>query len=144
MSCISLFTYRTIVAFIVTLLRDVYEAYTLYNFLALLLCLLGGPNVLVSKWENETAVAGEGTSPHAAMAVDSVSSQFSWWTCTCCLKDVVNISNPLFLRFVRQGVMQYIFVKVGTAITSIVLKCLDLYGEGEKNETHTRATNNTI
>ena len=63
MSCVSLFTYRTIVSFIATMLRDVYEAYTLYNFLALLLCLLGGPNVLVSKWKGSAHPASAPTTP---------------------------------------------------------------------------------
>ena len=117
MSCVSLFTYRTIVSFIATMLRDVYEAYTLYNFLALLLCLLGGPNVLVSKWKGSAHPASAPTTPGGKSAdpampssspreeeEDELSSQFSWWPCTCCLKDLlkIDINNPRFLRMIRQ------------------------------------------
>lgn len=139
MSCITLFTFRTLpnLAFVVTLLRDIYEAYTLYNFLSLLLCLLGGPNVLVSKWKDDMhhhpATSPGGAVEDGQEEEDDLSSQFTWWTLTCCLKDwlKIDINNPLFLRTIRQGVMQYIFVKIVLAIIQIVLKFTKLYGDGE-------------
>ncbi|QDZ22137.1 subunit alpha of organic solute transporter [Chloropicon primus] len=135
MSCISLFFYGSIVSFIVTLVRDIYEAYTLYNFLALMLCLLGGPNVLVSKWKEDAQTTQRGENGdqggEAVEDHDELGSQFSWWTCTCCLKDLlkIDINNPLFLRMIRQGVMQYIFVKIILAVFQIVLKCVGKYEE---------------
>ena len=125
-SCISLFTYRSIASFIITTLRDIYEAYTLYNFLALLLCYLGGPNVLVSKWKDERHTTKEGNEE------DELSKVFGWWTLTCCLKNLLTIdmNNPLFLRLIKMGVLQYIFVKIILAVVSLVLESLKLYDEG--------------
>jgi len=137
-SCISLFTYRSIASFIITTLRDIYEAYTLYNFLALLLCYLGGPNVLVSKWKDERHTKAAASSPEAKGGEegndeeDELSKVFGWWTLTCCLKNLltIDLNNPLFLRLIKMGVLQYIFVKIILAVVSLVLECLHDYDEG--------------
>ncbi len=179
-SCISLFTFKLkIVAFLVTLMRDVYEAYTLYNFQALLLCYLGGPNILISKWKEDIqhaqhapppppdaeasgrghghgrpgaspdppppplagsppappTAAGRGPASEGGSGVggdgssDDLAHVFSWWTMTCCLTSMLKIdmNNPLFLRMIRQGVSQYMIVKILLSIVSFVLECLDLY-----------------
>ena len=130
-SCVSLFTYKTIVAFIMTLLRDIYEAYTLYNFLALMLCYLGGANVLVSKWREDMHSPKEGG--NSSDDPEDLSNVFSWWTMTCCLKSMltIDINNPMFLRMIKAGVLQYIFVKIFLAIFALVMECLDLYHEGQ-------------
>uniref|UniRef100_A0A7S2Z4H8 Uncharacterized protein n=1 Tax=Chloropicon laureae TaxID=464258 RepID=A0A7S2Z4H8_9CHLO len=166
-SCISLFTFKLkIVAFLVTLMRDVYEAYTLYNFQALLLCYLGGPNILISKWKEDIqhsqhhhsdhsenghghanqdsssptqaqqaqqkAAEASSSSGTGGSSNDDLAHVFSWWTMTCCLTSMLKIdmNNPLFLRMIRQGVSQYMIVKIVLSIVAFVLECMDLYDEG--------------
>ena len=163
-SCISLFTFKLkIVAFLVTLMRDVYEAYTLYNFQALLLCYLGGPNILISKWKEDfqhsqhhhsdhlenghghanqdsssptqaqqaqqKAAEASSSSGTGGSSNDDLAHVFSWWTMTCCLTSMLKIdmNNPLFLRMIRQGVSQYMIVKIVLSIVAFVLECMDLY-----------------
>lgn len=82
--------------------RDCYEAYTLYNFLALCLCYVGGPNVLVNRWQSD-----DYRLPTGLLSM------------TCCLHDVK--LDARFLRLVRQGVIQFIIVKLVLAIIALAL-----------------------
>jgi len=81
-------------------IRDLYEAWILYNFLALCLAYVGGPGEVVVKSE------GQNLEP-------------SWMCCTCCLPRTP--INGQFLRRCKQGVLQFVLVKPFLAILTLVL-----------------------
>lgn len=90
--------------------RDVYEAFVIYNFLSLCFEYLGGESAIMS------AIQGRSNKP-------------SWWTCTCCISEFPY--TPLFLRFCKQGTLQFCFVKPVMALIIIVLYANGDYDAGD-------------
>lgn len=91
--------------------RDCYEAFTLYNFLALCLASIGGASQLVDLWAEEERQFPAG-----------------WLTATCCLAKAP-LNGP-FLRHTVQGVLQFVLVKVVTSLSSFGLELLGAFHEG--------------
>lgn len=92
-------------------IRDLYEAWILYNFLGLCLAYVGGPGEVVVKCEGRNL-------------------ETSWLCCTCCLPRTP--INGQFLRRCKQGVLQFVLVKPLLAIIT-----LSLYNS--KDSSHDRA-----
>ncbi|CAI5506995.1 unnamed protein product [Closterium sp. Naga37s-1] len=90
-------------------IRDVYEAWVIYNFLSLCLAWVGGPGVVV------TSLAGRVLKPSIVLG-------------TCCLPPM-----PLDGRFIRrckQGCLQFVFLKPILAALSLILYSYGLYNDG--------------
>eukprot|EP00210_Caulerpa_lentillifera_P007089 g6782.t1 len=81
-------------------IRDLYEAWILYNFLGLCLAYVGGPGEVVVKCEGRTL-------------------EPNWLCCTCCLPRAP--INGQFLRRCKQGVLQFVLVKPLLAIITLTL-----------------------
>lgn len=77
-----------------------YEAWILYNFLALCLAYVGGPGEVVVKCQ------GQNLEP-------------SVMCCTCCLPKMP--IDGIFIRRCKQGVLQFILAKPVLAIVTLVL-----------------------
>lgn len=95
-----------------TTVRDVYEAWVIYNFMSLMLAYLGGPGEVLSH------VNGKVIEP-------------SWAHGTCCFPPLH--VNAVFLRRCKQGTIQFVIVKPILAAVTIILQAKGLYGEGEFN-----------
>ena len=94
-------------------IRDCYESWIIYNFLALCISYMGGPGAVV--------VNAEGT------VVEP-----SWCTCTVCVLPRGGVPvNATFLRRCKQGVLQFVILKPILAILVLTLDAFDLYGDGE-------------
>eukprot|EP00803_Ostreobium_quekettii_P010511 evm.model.scf_63.20 EVM.evm.TU.scf_63.20 scf_63:139344-146569(+) len=90
-------------------LRDLYEAWILYNFLCLCLAYLGGPGAVVVKSEGKVL-------------------EPSWKWTTCCLPPMP--VNGQFIRHTKQGVLQFVLLKPVLAILILILDYKDHYNEG--------------
>lgn len=90
--------------------RDLYEAWILYNFLSLCLAYLGGPGAVVVKSE------GKQMEP-------------SWLWLTCCLPSMPVDGH--FIRRTKQGVLQFVLLKPIIAALILLLYNLDKYEEGD-------------
>ena len=97
---------------ILDLMQAGYEAFTIYNFLALMLAFVGGPVQLVDLWESERRYLSG-----------------SWKATTCCLGTVR--LDGLFLRRVVQSVIQFVIVRLCFAVLVPVMIRLHLYDEGK-------------
>ena len=100
-----------VVAFYSDTVRDVYEAYALYNFVALCLAYLGGAASLVDRWRADD---------HAFPA--------SWVWGTCCCRRIT--LNGVFLRRIMQCVLQFVVVKLALVVVSIITHALGVYCDG--------------
>lgn len=90
-------------------IRDVYEAFVIYNFLCLCLAWVGGPGAVV------VSLSGQYLKP-------------SLFFCTCCVPPI-----PLdgqFIRRCKQGCLQFVFLKPLLAAACLVLEYHGLYQEG--------------
>jgi len=90
-------------------IRDCYEAFVIYNFLSLCYEYLGGEGNIMSE------IRGK-----------SIRSSYCDWTC-CLAGASYNIS---FLRFCKQGTLQFCFVKPVMSIIIIFLQSYGLYEDG--------------
>ena len=92
-----------------TLVRDCYEAYTIFNFLALCLAYVGGQAMLVHLWQSDER---------------KMPTSYLWGT--CCLGSVA--LDHRFLRRIMQGCVQFIVVKLVLAVVTLVLEFMGYYG----------------
>ena len=91
-------------------MRDCYEAWVIYNFLALCLAYVGGPGRV------EVAMAGYSLSP-------------SLRQCTCCLPPMP--VNGRFVRACKRGALQFVLLKPVLAVATIVAAAKGGYEEGD-------------
>ncbi|KFM24701.1 Transmembrane protein 184B [Auxenochlorella protothecoides] len=89
--------------------RDCYEALVIYNFMSLCLAYVGGPGAV------ETKMAGYMLRP-------------SWWTWTCCLPPLP--VNGRFVRWTKQGALQFVIIKPILAVLVVALYATGNYKEG--------------
>ncbi|XP_022863834.1 transmembrane protein 184B isoform X1 [Olea europaea var. sylvestris] len=90
-------------------IREVYEAWVIYNFLSLCLAWVGGPGAVV------LSLSGKVLKPN-------------WWSMTCCLPPV-----PLDGRFIRrckQGCLQFVILKPILVAVTFILYAKGKYEDG--------------
>ncbi|KAK7269505.1 hypothetical protein RIF29_22236 [Crotalaria pallida] len=93
-------------------IREVYEAWVIYNFLSLCLAWVGGPGAVV------LSLSGRVLKP-------------SWFLMTCCLPPL-----PLDGRFIRkckQGGLQFVILKPVLAAVTLILYAKGKYKDGNFN-----------
>ncbi|XP_023334469.1 transmembrane protein 184B [Eurytemora carolleeae] len=91
-------------------IRDCYEAFVIYNFLSLCYEYLGGEGNIMTEIRGKPIKS-------------------SYWYCTCCLAgQSYNIS---FLRFCKQGTLQFCIIKPAMSIITIFLQSYGLYHDGD-------------
>uniref|UniRef100_A0A7N0U765 Transmembrane protein 184A n=1 Tax=Kalanchoe fedtschenkoi TaxID=63787 RepID=A0A7N0U765_KALFE len=93
-------------------IREVYEAWVIYNFLSLCLAWVGGPGAVV------LSLSGRTLKP-------------SWWLFTCCFTAI-----PLDGRFIRrckQGCLQFVILIPILAVISLVLYTKEKFRDGNFN-----------
>ncbi|KAH7276983.1 hypothetical protein KP509_39G029200 [Ceratopteris richardii] len=93
-------------------IRDVYEAWVIYNFLSLCLAWVGGPGAVV------TNLNGGMLRP-------------SWCLMTCCLPSIP--FDGRFIRRCKQGCLQFVILKIVLAAVTFVLYAKDRYEDGNFN-----------
>eukprot|EP00053_Salpingoeca_punica_P011088 m.99285 g.99285 ORF g.99285 m.99285 type:complete len:390 (+) comp15583_c0_seq2:597-1766(+) len=91
-------------------IRDCYEAFVIYNFLSLCYAFIGGESAIMQ------AIRGRTFQP-------------SWWTFTCCLSEFS--FTPAFLRFCKQGTLQFCVVKLAMAVVIVVMAATNTYDNGD-------------
>lgn len=90
-------------------IREIYEAWVIYNFLSLCLAWVGGPGAVV------TSLSGRVLKP-------------SWYLMTCCLPPI-----PLDGRFIRrckQGGLQFVILKPILVAVTLILYAKGKYEDG--------------
>jgi hypothetical protein len=91
-------------------LRDIYEAFTIYTFLQLLINFIGGERALI--------VLMTGRAPVAHL-----------WPLNYVLPKI-DISDPHTFLAVKRGILQYTWIKPTLALAAIIMKALGVYQEG--------------
>ena len=86
-----------------------YEAWVIYNFLSLCLAYVGGPGSVEVKMHGYTLTP-------------------SVLYCTCCLAPMP--VNGAFVRYCKQGTLQFVFLKPVLAVITVVLYTQGAYLEG--------------
>lgn len=89
--------------------RDCYEAWVIYNFLALCLAYVGGPGAVVIKAEGKIV-------------------EPSWKHTTCCLPAMA--VDGFFLRRCKQGALQFVIIKPILAALTLILYAAGKYEDG--------------
>ncbi|WPT16386.1 Transmembrane protein 184A [Picochlorum sp. SENEW3] len=89
--------------------RDCYEAWIIYNFMSLCLEYVGGPGAVEIKMQGVVLMP-------------------SWAACTCCLPPMQ--VNGQFIRNVKRGALQFVFLKPILAVLTLVLYATGNYDEG--------------
>jgi len=89
--------------------RDCYEAFVIYNFLSLCYEYLGGEGNIMTEIRGKPIKS-------------------SYFYCTCCLAG--HSYNIGFLRFCKQGTLQFCFIKPIMSIIVIILQAKGLYRDG--------------
>ena len=97
-------------AFYLDPLRDIYEAFTIYTFLQLLVNFLGGERSLIVMMHGRPPVSHP-------------------WPLNLYFSKV-DISDPHTFLAVKRGILQYAYLKPALAIASIVMKSTGIYQEG--------------
>ena len=97
-------------AIYITTFRDCYEAWIIYNFMSLCLAFVGGPGAVEVKMQGVVLLP-------------------SWAACTCCLPPLP--VNGHFVRFVKQGALQFVLLKPILAILTVILYATGNYTEGD-------------
>jgi hypothetical protein len=87
-------------------LRDCYEAWVIYNFMALCMAYIGGPGAVVVKCEGKTI-------------------EPSWVLCTCWWPPIP--VDGFFLRKCKQGTLQFVIIKPILAFATLGLWVEGLY-----------------
>lgn len=107
-SCIGLFSLPA--AFLIDLVRDLYEAFAIYCFFELLVAYLGGErSVLI-------LMIGRRPVPHP-------------WPFNIILREM-DMSDPYTFLAIKRGILQYVQIKPALAVSVIVLKTFGRYEEG--------------
>lgn len=91
--------------------RDCYEAYVIYCFLQLCIEYLGGPGHIINKLDGHSVRTG-------------------LVTCTCCLPGHLAV-GPQFLKWVKRGVIQFVWVKPLMAALTLILVSTGDFHEGK-------------
>ncbi|KAK7442768.1 hypothetical protein VKT23_020796 [Stygiomarasmius scandens] len=107
-SFISLFSLEA--AFFIDAVRDIYEAFVIYCFFALLLSYLGG--------ERSLLILLHGRPPKAPPFPANI------------FKRELDVSDPYTFLFLKRGILQYVQVKPVLAIATMILKATGKYNEG--------------
>lgn len=89
--------------------RDCYEAFVIYNFLSLCYEYLGGEGNIMSEIRGKPIKS-------------------SYFYCTCCLSG--HSYNISFLRFCKQGTLQFCIIKPVVSFIVIILQSYGLYHDG--------------
>merc|ERR1719402_1764929 len=89
--------------------RDCYEAFVIYNFLSLCYEYLGGEGNIMSEIRGKP-----------------IKSSYFYWTC-CLAGQSYNIG---FLRFCKQGPLQFCFIKPVMSVVVIILQAFGYYHDG--------------
>merc|ERR1719348_76848 len=92
--------------------RDCYEAFVIYNFLSLCYEYLGGEGNIMTEIRGRPIKS-------------------SYFYCTCCLAG--HSYNIGFLRFCKQGTLQFCFIKPVMSVVVIILQAKGLYRDGDWN-----------
>lgn len=107
-SFIALFSLKA--AFFIDAVRDIYEAFVIYCFFVLLLSYLGG--------ERSLLILMHGRPPKDPPFPVNF------------FKREIDVSDPYTFLFLKRGILQYVQVKPILAITTMILKVLNKYNEG--------------
>lgn len=97
-------------AFYLDPLRDVYEAFTIYTFLQLLINFLGGERALIVMMHGRPPVSHP-------------------WPLNGCLARV-DISDPHTFLAIKRGILQYAYLKPVLSVATIIMKLTGTYKEG--------------
>lgn len=97
-------------AFYLDPLRDIYEAFTIYTFLQLLINFLGGERSLI--------IMMHGRAPKSHP-----------WPLNHCFSKV-DISDPHTFLTIKRGILQYAYLKPILAVSTIIMKSTGTYQEG--------------
>lgn len=97
-------------AFYLDPLRDIYEAFTIYTFLQLLINFLGGERSLIVMMHGRRPVS------------------HPWPVSIWCSK--VDISDPHTFLAIKRGILQYAWLKPLLSIATIIMKLTNTYQEG--------------
>ncbi|KAI0055706.1 DUF300-domain-containing protein [Artomyces pyxidatus] len=108
-SLISLFSLEA--AFVIDVVRDIYEAFVIYCFFQLLLGYLGG--------ERSLLILVHGRPPKVPPMPMNV------------FQRELDVSDPYTFLFLKRGILQYVQVKPILAIASLILKACGKFTEGE-------------
>jgi len=87
-----------------------YEAWIIYNFMSLCLAYVGGPGAVEVKMQGVVLLP-------------------SWAACTCCLPPMP--VNGQFVRNVKRGALQFVFLKPILAALTLILYATGHYTEGD-------------
>ncbi|THV00285.1 DUF300-domain-containing protein [Dendrothele bispora CBS 962.96] len=107
-SFISLFSLEA--AFFIDAVRDIYEAFVIYCFFALLLSYLGG--------ERSLLILLHGRPPKTPPFPVNI------------FKRELDVSDPYTFLFLKRGILQYVQVKPVLAVATMILKATGKYNEG--------------
>ncbi|KAF9788497.1 organic solute transporter Ostalpha-domain-containing protein [Thelephora terrestris] len=108
-SLIALFSLEA--AFVIDVIRDIYEAFVIYCFFQLLVGYMGG--------ERSLLILLHGRPPKDAVFPFTL------------LRRELDLSDPHVFLFMKRGVLQYVQIKPILAIVTLILKALGKYNEGD-------------
>jgi Organic solute transporter Ostalpha len=91
-------------------IRDIYEAFTIYTFLQLLINFIGGERSLIIMMHGRQPVS------------------HPWPLSLYCNK--VDISDPHTFLAIKRGILQYTWLKPVLSLATIIMKATDTYQEG--------------
>jgi len=97
-------------AFYLDPLRDIYEAFTIYTFLQLLINFIGGERSLIIMMHGRPPVSHP-------------------WPINLCFSKL-DISDPHTFLALKRGILQYAYLKPILAVATIVMKSTNTYQEG--------------
>lgn len=106
------------------LVRDCFEAYVLYQFFSLLVYYFD----TVMREEQEEVLLDDDAATGDYLALLPI--QYHPFPC-CCLPIIY--PGHGFLKTVKRGILQYVFVKPVMALIAIILQLVGLYDEGSTN-----------
>ncbi|THH09689.1 hypothetical protein EW146_g8614 [Bondarzewia mesenterica] len=108
-SLISLFSLEA--AFVIDVVRDIYEAFVIYCFFQLLLAYLGG--------ERSLLILVHGRPPKIPPFPMNI------------FQRELDVSDPYTFLFLKRGILQYVQVKPLLAVATLILKAVGKFNEGD-------------